>query len=81
MTHPVQRLDQDEPTFARLIMVESEPNDFFPKIGQVAERTDALEGRDLSEQTKEEDDDDRPVEEVESLCMSCGEQVRDRVYL
>lgn len=59
----------------RLIMVESGSNDFFPKIGQVAERTDALEDKDFSGQTKEEDDEDRPVEEIESLCMSCGEQV------
>lgn len=59
-------------------MVESEPTKFFPKIGEVAEKTDALEGKDFSEQTKE-DDEDRTVEEIESLCMSCGEQVRGRV--
>lgn len=57
-------------------MVESEHNDFFPKIAQVAEKTNALEDRDLSGKTDEEDDGDRPVEEIESLCMSCGEQVR-----
>ena len=61
-------------------MVESKPNDFFPKIGEVAEKTDALADKDLLERTNEEDED-RPVEEVESLCMSCGEQVRDRVGL
>ena len=60
-------------------MVESGPNGFFPKIGQVAEKTNALEDRDPSKQAREEDDEDRPVEEIESLCMSCGEQVRDRV--
>jgi zinc finger protein len=59
-------------------MVESEPDNFFPKIGQVAEKTDALEDKDFPEQTMEEDED-RPVEEIESLCMSCGEQVRDQL--
>lgn len=67
--------------FTRLIMVESGPNEFFPKIGKVVERTDALEDRELSGQTKGEDDQDRAVEEIESLCMSCGEQVRDRADL
>ena len=57
-------------------MVESGSNKFFPKIGEVAENTDALEEKDTSEQTME-DDEDRAVEEIESLCMSCGEQVRD----
>lgn len=61
-------------------MVESEPNNFFPEIGQVAEKTDALEDKDLSEQTNEEDED-RPVEELESLCMSCGKQARDQLVL
>ena len=62
-------------------MVESRPNEFFPNIGRVAERTEALEDRDLSGQTKEEDGEDRPVDEIESLCMSCGEQVRERIDL
>ena len=62
-------------------MVESKPTEFFPKIGEVAEKADALEGKDLSGETNEEDDEDRPVEEIESLCMSCGEQVMDRVDL
>ncbi|KAF9784951.1 zf-ZPR1-domain-containing protein [Thelephora terrestris] len=54
-------------------MVESEPNNFFPKIGQVAEKTNALEDKDFPEQSNEEDED-RAVEEIGSLCMSCGEQ-------
>jgi len=62
-------------------MVESKPNEFFPKIGQVAEKTDALEDRDISEQTEGDDDGDRPVEEIESLCMNCGEQVREQVVI
>ena len=62
-------------------MVESKSNGFFPKIGEVAAKTDVLEGEDLTGQAKEGEDEDRPVEEIESLCMSCGEQVRDRVVL
>ena len=65
--------------FTSLKMVESTSSEFFPKIGEVAEKTDALEDNDISEQTKGDDDEDHPVEEVESLCMNCGEQVRARV--
>ena len=60
-------------------MVESKSNEFFPKIGEVAEKTDALEDKGIPEQIREDDDEDHPVEEIESLCMNCGEQVRDRV--
>jgi len=62
-------------------MVESGSNEFFPKIGQVAEKTDALEDKDISERTEGDDDGDRPVEEIESLCMNCGEQVREQVVI
>jgi hypothetical protein len=37
--------------------------DFFPKIGQAADTTDAFE------------DDERAVQEIESLCMECHENV------
>jgi len=46
---------------------------FFPPIGQLAKKAD-----DLSEELTTPDGDvqeDRPLEEVESLCMRCGEQV------
>jgi len=62
-------------------MVESKSNEFFPKIGEVAEKADTLEDKDLIGQTKEDDDEDRPVEEIESLCMNCREQVSDRVNI
>jgi hypothetical protein len=62
-------------------MVESKSDEFFPKIGEVAGKTDALGDKDAPEQTKEYDDGDRAVEEIESLCMNCGEQVRDRVNI
>jgi len=55
------------------------PTTLFPSIGSVADQTDNL-------QTKETDDvptstfstndnEDKVVQEVESLCMKCGEQV------
>jgi len=62
-------------------MVESKPNEFFPKIGEVAEKTVRSGGSLSSKASKEDDDEDQLVEEVESLCMSCGEQVSDRVDL
>jgi zinc finger protein len=46
---------------------------FFPPIGQLAKKAD-----DLPEELTTTDGDvqeDRPLEEVESLCMRCGEQV------
>ncbi|KAH0836567.1 zf-ZPR1-domain-containing protein [Lanmaoa asiatica] len=45
---------------------------FFPPIGQLAKKAD-----DLPEELTASDGDiqeDRPIEEVESLCMRCGEQ-------
>lgn len=52
----------------------------FPSIGAVANETD-----DLPEQPETPpadtpaelpaDDEDRPVQEIESLCMNCGQQV------
>lgn len=44
----------------------------FPKIGEVAEKTGALEGQDVVENGKQSVDaeDDRPVQEIESLCMN-----------
>jgi len=62
-------------------MVGSKSDEFFLKIGEVAEKADALGDKDLTGQTKEGDDEDRAVEEVESLCMNCREQVRNRVGL
>ena len=60
-------------------MVESKSDEFFPKIGQIAEKADGLEDKDLIGQTKGDDDEDRPVEEIESLCMNCREQVRNQM--
>lgn len=47
---------------------------FFPSIGNAVEQTDRLQddqgGVDLADQKDEE----RPLQEIDSLCMSCGEQ-------
>jgi hypothetical protein len=54
---------------------------FFPAIGDAAEKTDQLaDVDDAAADTKgvgevAAKDEDRPLEEIESLCMSCGEQV------
>ena len=57
-------------------------NNFFPSIRTVAEKTDAIpnipEGA-LPAQSRF--DQERPLEEVESLCMSCGEQVGFSVHI
>jgi zinc finger protein len=54
-------------------------NEFFPSIGSVAQKTDDLPD-DEPEQVKVDEqiadgEEDRPLQEVESLCMNCGEQV------
>lgn len=54
---------------------------FFPTIGDVAEKTDQLPDNDDEILNAEgavgsaTGDEDRPMQEIESLCMSCGEQV------
>lgn len=51
--------------------------EFFPSIGSVASQTDLLpeEQEENIADTEKQDNDDRPMQEVSSLCMSCGEQV------
>ncbi|KAF8449139.1 zf-ZPR1-domain-containing protein [Boletus edulis BED1] len=54
-------------------------NQFFPPIGQLAKKAD-----DLPEEPTTSDGDtqnDRPLEEIESLCMRCGEQGTTRIML
>ena len=46
----------------------------FPSIGSIAQTTENIQDARSEESTTEEDD--RAVQEIESLCMSCGEQVR-----
>ena len=48
----------------------------FPSIRDLAERADALEeNKDEGEMTQRDADEERPLQEIESLCMECGEQV------
>lgn len=50
---------------------------FFPTIGSLATRADELPEHPTpdSEQTEASTNDERPLHEIESLCMKCGEQV------
>lgn len=49
-------------------------NDLFPEIGKVADDTDRQQERKESVEVAG-DDDERAVQEIESLCMKCHEQV------
>ncbi|KAH8826697.1 ZPR1 zinc-finger domain-containing protein [Flagelloscypha sp. PMI_526] len=53
----------------------SKENEFFPSIGQVADQADHAQDNATA------NDDDRPVEEIESLCMRCHEQGMTRMLL
>ncbi len=60
------------------------PDNLFPSIGTLAEQTDSsADQADLNDTTHAtpKDDDDRVVQEVESLCMNCEEQVSTRLLL
>lgn len=56
-------------------MASKTDDKFFPSIRDAAEKTDLLPD-DPVDGDKQADDEDRAVQEIESLCMSCGEQVR-----
>lgn len=48
-------------------------NEFFPSIRSLAEQADALPEDEESKALV--DDEEQPLQEIESLCMKCGEQV------
>ena len=50
-------------------MPEDKKDAFFPAIGDVADKTD-------KRNEEKQEDEERVTEEIESLCMKCGEQVR-----
>ena len=51
-------------------------NNFFPSIRTLAEKTDAIPNiPDDEPPAQPVFEEERPLEEIESLCMSCGEQV------
>lgn len=55
----------------------AQPNsEFFPAIGQIADKTDLLPDRQYQLPSQDDQNEDQPVEEIESLCMNCHEQVR-----
>ena len=57
-------------------------NNFFPSIRTVAERTDAIPNiPEDAPPAQPKFDEERPLEEIESLCMSCGEQVGFSVHM
>ncbi|KAJ3914578.1 ZPR1 zinc-finger domain-containing protein [Lentinula edodes] len=49
----------------------------FPAIGTIADRADQLPENEASANS----DEDRPMQEIESLCMKCGEQGITRMLL
>ena len=51
----------------------------FPSIGEVAEQTDQVPDEAPTE-ARDDEDTDRPVKEVESLCMNCGENVSSTIF-
>lgn len=53
------------------------PTTLFPSIGSVADQTDNLETRETSGNPtlSTNDNEEKVVQEVESLCMKCDEQV------
>ncbi|KAG8861420.1 nucleolar zinc-finger protein [Tulasnella sp. 330] len=74
-------------------MTSSKPQDpFFKSLGALAEDTDQLpdsedeKGGDAAKKpdgttTADDGDEDRPMQEIESLCMNCGQQGTTRMLL
>lgn len=50
---------------------------FFPTIGTLAEKADGVPDN-IAVDTEAQEN--RPLEEIESLCMKCGEQARPAVF-
>ncbi|KAL1674601.1 ZPR1 zinc-finger domain-containing protein [Schizophyllum commune] len=55
-------------------MPEDKKDAFFPAIGDVADKTDKRD-------EEKQEDEERVTEEIESLCMKCGEQGKTRMLL
>ena len=54
----------------------AQPNQFFPSIGAIADQADKSEQRNVfTDADATTSGDGGPTEPVESLCMTCGEQV------
>jgi hypothetical protein len=64
---------------ADYVMAETHTT-LFPSIGSVADQTDNLQTKEKTDDdptstSSTNDNEDKVVQEVESLCMKCGEQV------
>ena len=57
----------------------SEQQNLFPTLGEIATRTDARP--DLDDSAPAPEDEDRDMQEIESLCMRCHEQGITRLLL
>lgn len=54
----------------------AQPEQLFPSIGTVADQTDQLpEVEDGTVSTDLQNTEEKATQEIESLCMKCGEQV------
>ena len=51
----------------------TKPNEFFPAIGEVVDQADKTKD---AQEGGQGDEDEKVVDEIESLCMKCYEQVR-----
>lgn len=66
-----------------ILTMAKTPVTLFPSIGSVADQADKLESREIDQSTDNttsttlstNDNQEKVVQEVESLCMKCGEQV------
>ncbi|TFK63663.1 zf-ZPR1-domain-containing protein [Pluteus cervinus] len=59
----------------------AEKEELFPTIGQHAETADQLPDEQITTGKDGEGQEDRPLQEIESLCMKCGEQGTTRLLL
>ncbi|KAJ8508676.1 hypothetical protein ONZ45_g9081 [Pleurotus djamor] len=64
--------------FLHTAIMSQHNDELFPSIGSVAEKADKLPE---TEKVSVEETDDLPTQEVESLCMKCGEQGVTRLLL
>ena len=55
-------------------MAENNEENLFPSIGAVAEQTDLVPDEAPTEAP--DNDEEKPVQEVGTLCMECGQNVR-----
>lgn len=63
---------------SRFDALDMAPDNLFPAIGTLAQQADSsVNSADLKDTAvaPPKDDDDRVVQELESLCMNCEEQV------